>query len=162
MSRGTAEPSSHAEPRTDAARARRSRRVSWGRRWIASRGRTAGLALWALALLTAPVAGDIGSCGQPIEELDAEKFFTEKQRVDCDQCMACDFVTVTCELACAGAEVPAGFEPGCFPLAQDGEVCLRALRAASCDEYAAYIDDVAPQTPTECNFCPLDQRPTSP
>jgi hypothetical protein len=30
---------------------------------------------------------------------------------------------------------------------------LRALAAASCDTYATYVDDDAPATPTECDFC---------
>jgi hypothetical protein len=115
-----------------------------------------------LLFCAAPVAGDIGSCNQALEELDAAKFFTEKQRIDCEQCASCGFATSTCAAACAGGEVPDRFEPGCYPLAHDGEVCLRALRDADCDEYAAYVDDAAPETPTECAFCPIDQRPEGP
>lgn len=107
----------------------------------------------------APVAGDIGSCNQAIEELDAAKFFAEKQRVDCQQCVRCDLETETCDAACAGAEVDRSFPSGCYPLAHDGEVCLRALRDANCGEYGLYVDDQAPETPTECAFCPFEQRP---
>jgi hypothetical protein len=51
------------------------------------------------------------------------------------------------------------FDPDCFPLVHDGEVCLNALRAASCNDYANYVDDLAPTVPTECNFCPLAGKP---
>jgi len=129
---------------------------------VTGRRTTGAVALWSLVLLTAPVAGDIGSCNQAIEELDPALFFAEKQRVDCERCLDCELQTQACSAACAGAPLPAGFDPGCYPLAQDGEVCLRALRAASCDEYARYVDDEAPEAPTECNFCPLDQRPGGP
>jgi hypothetical protein len=118
--------------------------------------------LGAVLFCAAPVAGDIGSCGQALEELDPAKFFTEKQRVDCEQCARCGLSTETCTTACAGGDVPDHFEPGCYPLAHDGEVCLRALRDADCEEYATYVDDVAPEAPTECAFCPLDRRPEEP
>jgi hypothetical protein len=41
-------------------------------------------------------------------------------------------------------------------LVHDGEVCLRALEVAACDDYALFMDDVAPSLPTECNFCPAE------
>lgn len=123
------------------------------------RGPVIRLALWVLLAAAAPTAGDIGSCSQPIEELDPVKFFLEKDRVDCEQCVACGFQTRTCDRACAEAPSADSFEPGCYPLAHDGEVCLRALGAADCEEYADYIADEAPATPTECNFCPPGQRP---
>jgi hypothetical protein len=37
----------------------------------------------------------------------------------------------------------------------DGEVCLRVLLHASCDDYASYMNDRAPAAPSECQFCPL-------
>jgi len=113
-----------------------------------------------VAFIAAPTAGDIGSCGQELAELDPQKFFLEKLAIDCRQCQSCELSSVTCERACSLEGLnELDFEPNCFPLVHDGEVCLNALRAAGCDEYAAYVDDVAPETPTECNFCPIDQRP---
>jgi hypothetical protein len=105
------------------------------------------------------VAGDIGSCNQALEELDPAKFFAEKQRVDCEQCVRCEFGTESCRAACAGEGLADRFDLGCYPLVHDGEVCLRALRDADCEEYSRYVDDGAPETPTECAFCPLDQQP---
>lgn len=123
------------------------------------RGRL-GVSLLAL-LCAAPTPGDIGSCGQAVVELDEQRFFFEKLRIDCNQCAQCGLSTQRCVDACA---VPLEldlyrFEEGCFPLVHDGEVCLNALLDADCDEYAPYVDDTAPTTPTECNFCPLAERP---
>lgn len=106
----------------------------------------------------APVAGDIGSCGQAAEDLDAGKFFQAKADVDCERCADCGFTTDACVTACS-APPERSFEVGCYPLVHDGEVCLDALRAASCGEYRGYVDDEAPLVPTECNFCPPDERP---
>jgi hypothetical protein len=50
--------------------------------------------------------------------------------------------------------VQTAFPDRCVPLVHDGEVCLRALQYASCDDYRAYVSDVSPSVPTECNFCP--------
>lgn len=109
----------------------------------------------AVLLCAAPVPGDIGSCGQPIQRLDAGRFFSAKKVVDCRQCTECDVPTRACEEACDGDAKPASsFPTGCVPLVHDGEVCLRALLYASCDDYAGYMDDQSPQVPTECNFCP--------
>lgn len=132
------------------------------RRRGASRATSAVLMVAAVVVCAAPVAGDIGSCNQALEPLDAYKFFSEKQRVDCEQCARCGFATETCSAACDGASLPESFAPGCYPLAHDGEVCLRALRDADCDEYAPYVADQAAETPTECAFCPPDQRPEGP
>ncbi len=109
--------------------------------------------------VAAPTAGDIGSCGQPSVELDPEAFFWEKATIDCQKCIRCNHVTKACERACAG-EFPVTFEDNCFPLVHDGEVCLNALRATACEDYQGVIDDVAPTVPTECNFCPISERPT--
>jgi hypothetical protein len=112
--------------------------------------------------LAAPTAGDIGGCGKAVEELDATKFFTEKRFVDCNKCLACSIASAACQRACSDEPVESSFPEGCFPLAHDGEVCLNALRDADCDEYLRYVDDVAPEAPTECNFCPPDGRPGGP
>lgn len=111
-----------------------------------------------LALLAmAPSVGNIGSCGQEAELLDAEKFFRAKATVDCNQCTECGLATPVCEDACSGAPVPEEFPFRCYPLVHDGEVCLDALRAESCDAYAGFVAPEGATIPTECNFCPLDE-----
>jgi hypothetical protein len=115
-----------------------------------------GLLVLAVA---APTAGDIGSCGQPLVDLDPVKFFSEKQSIDCSQCLRCDLATQACAAACADELLNDAFDGDCFPIVHDGEVCLNALRAASCDEYANYVDDVQPSVPTECAFCPPERKP---
>lgn len=113
------------------------------------------VALVAILLASAgPTAGDIGGCGQQAALLDDAKFFAQKARVDCDSCTACGFVSTRCELACAG-ETGEAFPLGCQPLVHDGEVCLRALSVADCDDYASYVTDEGATTPSECAFCPL-------
>jgi hypothetical protein len=32
-------------------------------------------------------------------------------------------------------------------------VCIDALEAASCSDYASFVSDVAPTEPSECDFC---------
>jgi len=109
----------------------------------------------AALLCAAPVPGDIGSCAQPVQRLDAPHFFDAKQAVDCRRCAECGIPTSSCRGACdASAAAPTSFPDGCEPLVHDGEVCLRALLYASCDDYAGYMDDQNPQVPTECDFCP--------
>ena len=98
--------------------------------------------------------GDIGSCGQSVDELDPNTFFIIKANIDCDRCSSCGFAGKTCDVACTGA-LPSAFPSGCRPLVHDGEVCLHALTYASCTEYAAYMRDVAPTAPSECQFCPV-------
>ena len=108
----------------------------------------------ALFFTAAPTAGDIGSCGQPPDDLDAAKFFGSKQATDCRRCGECGLDTKACERACAPALEQSAFPTGCWPLVHDGEVCLDALGAASCKDYAKYLADDAPTVPTECDFCP--------
>ena len=106
-------------------------------------------------LCAAPVPGDVGSCGQQIQRLDAGRFFAAKKVVDCRRCTECGVPTKACTTACdADVDAAKSFPSGCVPLVHDGEVCLRALLYASCDDYAGYLDDHSPQVPTECNFCP--------
>ncbi len=107
-------------------------------------------------LCLAPTAGNIGSCGQEAVALDAGKFFANKQYIDCTQCTECALFTAQCEAACGAAAVTGEFPEDCLPLVHDGEVCLDALRVASCDDYALYVADQGATIPTECNFCPLD------
>jgi hypothetical protein len=142
----------------------------------------ARVALVALVFAAAPTAGDIGSCGQTVEDLDATKFFVKKAEIDCARCTECDVSSFACGRACSptktcdgdagadaggeggadagacGVELPTAFLPGCYPLVHDGEVCLHALEAASCSDYAAYMADQGATAPTECNFCPPGAR----
>jgi hypothetical protein len=113
----------------------------------------------AVVLCAAPVPGDIGSCGQPVQQLDASRFFGAKKVVDCRRCTECTLPSTACQDACDQHVEPAtSFPAGCVPLVHDGEVCLRALLYASCDDYAGYMDDQSPQAPTECDFCPPGSR----
>ena len=110
-------------------------------------------------LCAAPVPGDIGSCGQPVERLDASRFFLGKLDIDCARCTACGLRTKTCSLACNDESTgEAAFPEGCVPLVHDGEVCLRRLQYSDCDEYARYVDDSNPTVPSECDFCPVGKR----
>ena len=113
------------------------------------------VALLALVFCAAPVPGDVGSCGQPATELDEETFFDSKDYIDCLRCDECGFRNEACTTACEGTSPVRSFPEGCLPLVHDGEVCLRALIHASCEDYVAYVDDRQPKVPTECNFCPL-------
>lgn len=109
----------------------------------------------ALLFCTAPVAGDVGGCGQKPAELDAEIFFASKANIDCARCRECGLSGTACTNACQFPErYPQAFPPQCLPLVHDGEVCLRALQYASCGDYGAYMSDTSPSVPTECNFCP--------
>ncbi|MEM9693462.1 MAG: hypothetical protein AAGA56_13015 [Myxococcota bacterium] len=124
--------------------------------------RSATLALMVLAstVLAGPTPGDIGGCGQEAELLDPVTFFAVKQITDCQRCTDCQIANETCSRACDDefdAET-ATLDPDCVPLAHDGEVCLRAIDAASCGDFESFVDDVAPTVPTECNFCPPDRR----
>lgn len=113
--------------------------------------------LWAvgmLLLLTAPTPGDVGGCGQARQVLDVEAFFESKQGIDCERCDECRLRTERCVSACSTSPIETEFPEGCVPLVHDGEVCLRRLLDASCDEYAGYMDDGDAKAPTECNFCP--------
>lgn len=119
-----------------------------------ARGRCAATVI-AVLLCAAPVPGDIGSCGQPVQRLDAARFFSAKKVVDCRRCGECGIPSSLCAEACDRGAAPLdSFPAGCVPLVHDGEVCLRALLYASCDDYATYEDDGSPQVPTECDFCP--------
>lgn len=112
----------------------------------------ATLALFCLA----PTPGDIGGCGQPAEDLDPAAFFDTKKFVDCQACQRCGLSTQACAVACDEKRpAESAFPVGCAPLAHDGEVCLRALDASSCDDYAGYVSDTLPKSPSECQFCPI-------
>jgi hypothetical protein len=118
-----------------------------------------GLGLLLLLFCTAPTPGDIGGCGQNPDILDAPTFFANKKRIDCSRCLDCGLTTQTCTTACDdNAPFDTQFPKDCVPLVHDGEVCLHALQYASCDDYATYVADSAPATPTECDFCPPEAK----
>lgn len=111
------------------------------------------------AATLAPTPGDIGGCGKSPKLLSANKFFESKRELDCGACQGCNIQNTTCSTVCT-KPIPGSFPLGCFPLVHDGEVCLRALSYSSCDEYRTYLDDEAPEVPTECNFCPPRAEPS--
>jgi hypothetical protein len=114
-----------------------------------------GFLVLVLLFCMAPTPGDVGGCGQKPAELDPSTFFATKANIDCQRCRECSLTRVSCENACDFPErYPSTFPDDCVPLVHDGEVCLRALLHASCDDYGSYMSDSSPSVPTECNFCP--------
>ena len=111
-------------------------------------------ALVALVFGAGPTVGDIGSCGAPATLLDESTFAQQRKQTDCQRCTSCKLTTQTCANACnPQAPATAGWPPTCQPLEHDGVVCIRALEAASCSDYASFVSDTAPTLPTECDFC---------
>ena len=111
-------------------------------------------------LLMAPTVGDTGGCGRTVSELDRDRYANARKLEDCQRCQECGLTTARCGRACDPAQAPEIALPlTCSPLYHDGEVCLRALGAASCDTYATYVDDDAPATPSECDFCQVPPPP---
>lgn len=106
----------------------------------------------AMVLGTGTTVGDIGSCGQDPDPLDPQMFFDIKADIDCQRCGECNLRGPACNAAC-GPRVGGAFPVGCQPLVHDGEVCLRALIHASCDDYVSYMS-TNPTAPSECQFCP--------
>ena len=114
-------------------------------------------------LCMAPTAGDIGGCGKEATDLDAEDYAQARKSEDCDRCRECGLHTERCQRACDPAKAPDIFLPAtCKPVRHDGEVCLRALDTVSCEKYATYVDDNAPATPSECDFCRIKPEPPPP
>jgi hypothetical protein len=109
----------------------------------------------AVLFCAAPVPGDIGGCAQARQELDPDRFFGAKAYIDCQRCGECGLRTQACAQACAGGVPNRVFPSDCRPLVHDGQVCLRALQSASCDDYGNYASDTSPTVPTECDFCPI-------
>ena len=102
----------------------------------------------------APTAGDVGGCGSEITALDLRAFALARKDMDCGRCRECGIQTARCERSCDPESAPETSLPStCQPLQHDGRVCLRALSAASCGDYASYVDDLSPSTPSECEFC---------
>lgn len=112
-------------------------------------------------LLMAPTVGDVGGCGTDAQLLDRDRYSAARKREDCDRCRDCGVETQRCVRACDPTIPPEVVLPAtCRPLLHDGEVCLRALAAASCDSFASYVDDVAPTSPSECEFCRVTESPS--
>jgi hypothetical protein len=121
---------------------------------VIRRAEIAAAAIVAIAVLPAPTVGDIGGCGKTATALDPGVFAHARKTVDCRRCSECALGSERCVRACdpqqpSDVDIP----PTCHPLYHDGEVCIRALEAASCSDYATYVDDVAPAIPSECDFC---------
>lgn len=124
------------------------------------RGAKLAVAAVLAVLCTAPTAGDIGGCGTEVVALDVEQFAYARKNVDCRRCRECGISTPRCARACDPTKPPETSVPKtCQPIQHDGEVCLRALDAASCESYARYVDEIAPATPTECAFCKVVPPP---
>jgi hypothetical protein len=118
-----------------------------------TRGQRAVVAVLGV-LLMAPTVGDTGACGRTATELDRDRYASARKTEDCLRCEECALDTDRCRRACDPKELPEIALPvTCRPLYHDGEVCLRALAAASCATFASYVDDVAPAIPSECDFC---------
>lgn len=117
----------------------------------------------ALALFCmAPTPGDVGGCGREPEPLNERSYAEVRRRTDCTRCAECGIATERCADACrTDVAAPIGFPPGCEPLVRDGEVCIRALQAASCERYTEYLSDLSPTVPTECEFCRARSEPTA-
>ncbi len=112
------------------------------------------LGVVAIVFLTAPTVGDVGSCGRTATDLNISAYENARKILDCQRCTDCGLTTKRCKDACNPAVPPEIDVPStCHPLFHDGEVCVRALEAASCDDYASYVDDVSPSIPGECDFC---------
>ncbi len=105
-------------------------------------------------LSMAPTAGDVGGCGTEVKTLDPLAFAVARKDMDCARCQDCGIDTPRCQRACDPSKpVETSIPSTCSPLQHDGEVCIRALDAASCDAYRTYVDELAPSTPSECQFC---------
>ena len=105
----------------------------------------------------APTVGDVGSCGQRADPLDAAAFFNARLDDTCKRCDDCGLSTSTrsCVRACdKKLPRPQTFPAGCKPIVHDAEVCLHAIAALSCADFEKMVSDLEPEVPTECDFCP--------
>jgi hypothetical protein len=120
------------------------------------RAELAVVASLSLAFGAGPMVGDVGACGQVAIALDSEAFAAARKDLDCRRCRECGLSTQSCLSACdPNTRSTVGWPRTCHPLQHDGDVCLRALQASGCNDYAAYVDDASPTAPTECDFCHL-------
>ena len=120
-----------------------------------------GFAIVLAIFAAAPTVGDIGSCGQKAESLDAKAFFDARLDDECARCQECGLFTRACTRACDKKLLrPSTFPPGCKPVVHDGEVCLHAIESLSCNAFADLVSDFDAIVPTECDFCPLSDTET--
>ncbi len=113
-------------------------------------------------LCMAPTPGDVGGCGAEVTALDVEAFALSRKDLDCRRCQECGLTVPRCARACDPTKpTETSFPSTCKPIRHDGEVCLRALDVASCESFATYVDEQAPATPSECEFCKLAPAPGS-
>lgn len=120
------------------------------------RAELAALAVVTMAFVAAPTVGDVGGCGRTAADLDFAVFARARKIVDCNRCRECGVASERCGRACDPAKPSdVAFPATCHPVLHDGEVCIRALKAASCSDYASYVDDASPSVPSECDFCHL-------
>lgn len=118
------------------------------------RSELAFAALLAVLFGAAPTVGDVGACGTKATPLDEATFAADRKALDCQRCTRCGLTTQLCADACDPSKPsPVGWPKTCFPVEHDGVVCLDALEAASCGDYASFVSDVAPTVPGECDFC---------
>jgi hypothetical protein len=113
-----------------------------------------------LVFCMAPTAGDVGGCGKSAVELQEDDYNYSRKVLDCQRCRECALASARCTQACDSAiDGYVLFPKTCRPLRHDGDVCIRALRAASCDRYARYVTDDGAETPSECDFCRVQEAP---
>lgn len=117
----------------------------------------------AIVLGAAPTVGDTGSCGVTARDIEEARFAAARKRLDCQRCTSCKLTGRPTANRCAAAcdpNVPSdvAFPPTCRPLFRDAEVCLDALAAASCGDYARYVADDVRLVPSECEFCRGDSE----
>lgn len=110
-------------------------------------------------LCMAPTVGDVGGCGREATLLEPARYGAARKAEDCKRCSECGIETPRCSRACDPKFAPEVELPStCKPLLHDGEVCIRALHALSCDAYAETVSD-APTLPSECQFCKVGPAP---
>ena len=110
--------------------------------------------LLAVIFGAAPTVGDTGSCGKTAQEIDDKAFGAARKKLDCEHCTACGIKTDRCAAACDPlTPSDVSFGPTCRPLLHDAEVCLNALGASSCGDYAKWVSDDVRLVPSECDFC---------
>ena len=120
-----------------------------------SRNRILASGVMVFALLsTAATAGDVGAWGRTATLLQRGRYENARKLQDCARCTECGIANDRCRRACDRTFAPDIQLPAtCRPIEHDGEVCLRAIDAVDCDRFATYVDDVAPSSPSECEFC---------
>lgn len=81
------------------------------------------LAAVLLFFTAAPVAGDIGSCGQPPDDLNPTTYFMVKESLDCKRCLECMLRSEACQIACK-------------PVIESNDPNAAAFLPAACDTCA--------------------------